>query len=84
MANPEPTFLTKELEVENIRLIGNESKHLKLKLKKGNMYFDGIGFGMGDKNLLKVGDKVNIVYTIDQNNWNGNKSLQLKLKDLRV
>ncbi|MCL4354921.1 hypothetical protein M1349_05700, partial [Patescibacteria group bacterium] len=33
MANPEPTFLTKNLIIENTRLVGNDGKHLKLKLK---------------------------------------------------
>jgi len=83
MANPEPTFVTKDFKIESIRLLGNEGQHLKLKIIKDNLFFDAIAFGIGNKNELKIGDSVDVVYTIDENEWNGNKNLQLKIKDIR-
>jgi single-stranded-DNA-specific exonuclease len=85
MKNPEPTFLTKNLVIGDLRLVGNSSKHLKLNLKSqiSNLKFEGIAFGMGEENGFKIGDSVDAVYTIDENEWNGNKNLQLKIKDLR-
>ena len=46
--------------------------------------FDAIAFGQGDKaKSLKTGDKIDIVYTIAENIWNGKRSLQLKIKDIK-
>ena len=45
----------------------------------------GIGFGLGDQ-LSIITSKVpfKTVYSIDENEWNGRVSLQLKLKDLKL
>ncbi len=85
MGNPEPTFLTKNLIVENIRIIGNDGKHLKLQFKtqNSNLKIDGIYFKGAEKVKLNVGERVDIVYTLDKNVWNGNTNLQLKIKDVK-
>ena len=85
MKNPEPVFLTKAFIIEDIRLVGNGNKHLKLNFgsKISNLKFEGIYFGGGEGNKLIVGDSVDVVYTIDENEWNGNKKLQLKIKDIK-
>jgi single-stranded-DNA-specific exonuclease len=85
MGNPEPTFLTKELLVENLRLVGNDGKHLRLDLRNKNsdLRIQGIFFRGGENNKIKVGDSVDVVYTLDENEWNGNKRLQLKIKDIK-
>ena len=88
MKNPEPTFLTKNLVIEDIRLVGNEGKHLKInfKFQISNFKFfrvEGIAFGMGEGNGFEIGDSVDVVYTLDENKWNGNKRLQLKIKDIK-
>ena len=86
MKNPEPTFLSKNLIIEDLRLIGNRSKHLKLYLKPQglNFGFDAIAFGMGEENGFKIGDRIDIVYNLSENEWNGNKKLQLKIKDINL
>src|SRR3989344_5319574 len=84
MGNPEPIFVSSCI-IEDIRLVGAEGKHLKLAVrdKKLEVKFEGIGFGLGDRaNELHIGDKINITYTIDENEWNGEKHLQLKIKDI--
>lgn len=85
MANPEPTFLTRDLIIESLRVIGRDGKHLKLNLKSkiSNLTIDGIYFGVGENHNLKIGDKVDAVYALNVNLWNGNKNLQLKIKDAR-
>jgi len=85
MANPEPTFLTKKLTVADIRAVGKEGKHLKIRLRAKNsgVMINSIAFGMGDKNELKIGDNVDVVYTLESNNWGDNKNIELKIKDLR-
>lgn len=85
MKNPEPVFLTRNFAIAEMRLVGNGSKHLKLYLKPqgSNFGFDAIAFGMGEGNEFKIGDSVDIVYTLDENEWNGNKKIQLKIKDIK-
>jgi len=85
MANPEPTFLTKNLIVENLKVIGKDGKHLKLNLKSkdSNFWIEAIAFGMGELNSIDIGDEVDVAYTLDVNEWNGNKRLQLKVKDIK-
>ena len=86
MKNPEPTFLTKNVLVEDMRLVGNEGKHLKFTFAdpKSGVRFGAIAFGMREMfSKIKIGDKINIVYVIDENEWNGEKRLQLKVKDLQ-
>jgi single-stranded-DNA-specific exonuclease len=85
MANPEPTFLSKNLTISDARTIGKDRKHLKLKLQAPSSKFQvgGIAFGMGEKNNLKIGDNVDIVYTMGENDWNGYKNIEVKIKDIR-
>jgi len=86
MANPEPTFLTKNLIISDIRIIGKDRKHLKLKFKDSDLQsrLSGVWFGMGEKNDFKIGDKVDAVYTMENNNWNGYQNIELKIKDLKI
>ena len=90
MGNPEPTFISKKVLVKDLRLIGRDSQHLKLKISESRIMnhessiFDGIGFGLGDKvKNFAIGDKVDVIYTISRDEWNGEKRLQLKIKDIR-
>ena len=82
MSNPQPVFLTKGLKVKNQKLLGAEGKHFKLIL---NNALEALGFGMGDRySELKSGQRIDIVYTLNLDNWNGNSKVVLKLKDFRV
>jgi single-stranded-DNA-specific exonuclease len=86
MANPEPTFLTKNLTILDIRIVGKEGKHLKLNLKPktSNLKFSAIAFGMGEKNKLKIGDNVDVVYTLSNNSWGDRQNIELKIKDVLI
>ncbi|QQS38871.1 single-stranded-DNA-specific exonuclease RecJ [Candidatus Woesebacteria bacterium] len=81
--NSDPIFITKNVEVWNARTIGKEDKHLKLKLTKNTITLDGIGFGLGNMiSQFKDNTKVDIVYCFEDNNFNGMKSLQIRLLDI--
>jgi single-stranded-DNA-specific exonuclease len=83
MANPEPVFATKGVTIESTRVLGKESNHLKLMLSQGRKSFEAIAFGMGARSEeFKTGHKVDIAYVLDENTWNGNTKLQLKIKDI--
>ena len=83
MGNPEPVFATRDVIIQDIRVMGKEGSHLKLFLRQEKDSFEAIAFGMGERaSELHVGDAIDVAYTIDENTWNGNTKLQLKVKDI--
>jgi single-stranded-DNA-specific exonuclease len=82
--NPEPKFLIKNLKLAEVRGVGNKEQHLKLKLLGENEeLFEAIGFNLGNlKQNLKIGDKVETVCNLGENEWMGNTSIQFKLIDI--
>ena len=63
--------------------VGADKTHLKLNVFQGNnkKTYNAIGFNLGDK-MEQVQNDFDIVYALDENQWNGFKSIQLLLKDL--
>jgi single-stranded-DNA-specific exonuclease len=58
--------------------------HIRFVLQQANVKITGIGFNMADKMpLLLKGKPLDIVFKIDENEWNGEKNLQLKVLDVR-
>ncbi len=86
--NEEPVFLMKNLMVDNIKKVGNKEKHLKLFLKANDgtpKVFEAIGFNLTNGfSHLKLNDKIDTVFNISIDSWNGNKKIQLKLIDLKI
>ncbi len=85
LGNPRPTFVSKNINVLNARTVGVEGRHLKLTLEQNEKVFYAIGFGMGDHFLkLTPDNEIDIVYTLEENVWNNQRSIELKLKDLKI
>jgi len=62
-----------------------KEQHIKFVVKQDNIVFTGIGFNMADKfYLLQMKKPLDIVFTIGENEWNGQKNLQLKVMDIRL
>ena len=85
--NKEPVFVLKNLIIQNLKWVGNGEKHLKLFFKpesKIPKIFEAIGFSMLEKfGNLKVGEKINLLFNLSQDEWNGNKKIQMKIIDLK-
>lgn len=77
--NPEPIFYSGGLEVLESRIVGE--KHLKLRVRQGQMVQDSIGFHLSHLHPLK-GATVNMVFTPEINRWNGNENTQLRVVDI--
>ena len=85
-SNKQPVFLSENLkDTGYCKTVGEDDKHLKLSLKQGNSdVFKAIAFGLGDKlSLIKNKAQFSGVFNITENNWNGAKSIQLKLLDIK-
>jgi single-stranded-DNA-specific exonuclease len=81
--NSKPKFLIKNLKIANLEKLGQNGKHLKLLVSDDRQKpVKMIGFGFGEKEL-KINDKINVVFEININEWNGNRELQLKIVDLK-
>lgn len=82
--NLRPVFLVKNVVDTGWSKIVKE-EHLRFSVKQGNTTISGIGFGMAEKfPLLQDKKPVDIVCKIDENQWNGEKSLQLRVIDCRA
>ena len=86
--NMRPVFLTTGvLDTGYSKTVGTDDLHLKLSVyQKGNTNFklNGIAFNMGYHYAkISQGIPFDIVYNIEENNWKGNVSIQLKIKDIR-
>ena len=84
--NMTPVFLTMGIKDTGFaKGIGQNEEHLKLFVKQnGSVGFGTIGFNLGNKlELVKNQNPFEAVYCIDENEFNGNVTLQLRLKDLR-
>ena len=84
--NMTPTFLTKEVKDTGYgKLMGQEDEHLRLFVKQnGSDGIAAIGFGLGDQFDLTTNQKpFQVAYCIDENEWNGKVSIQLRLKSIK-
>lgn len=83
--NMQPVFAASGLRDNGMgRRVGSDESHLKLSIVEGSnpKTYNGIAFGLGDKHpLIKKSFKT--IFTIDENHWNGNTSIQLKIKDIK-
>ena len=85
--NMRPVFATHNCkEMGMTRTVGNDKTHLQLDISDSTgVRFSGIGYGLGY--FLKEIKEVNsfsVLYTIEENEFSGNKNLQLKIKDIRA
>jgi single-stranded-DNA-specific exonuclease len=82
-ANKIPLFLYKNLKIDSIRAL-SEGKHLKLTLKDEFMTVNAIGFSLGHLvDSLRLGDKVDVVVSLEINEFNNNRTIQFNIKDIR-
>ena len=84
--NMTPVFMSKNVvDSGYAKTLGNEAEHLKVFVKQNHSpNFNAIGFGLGKKmDLVKNKQPFDAVYVVEENEWNGNVSLQLQLRDIR-
>jgi single-stranded-DNA-specific exonuclease len=83
--NRSPVFYTEGVvDSGYAKLVGQHKNHLKARfVQESSSPIDAIGFGLGEKmDLLKKGMPLRIAYAIEENVWQGNVSIQLRLKDI--
>lgn len=82
--NPDAVFVSRDVKVKSSRAVGSEGRHLKLSLADGSgVIFDSIGFRLGHLQS-SLPSQVDVMYTLEANEWNGRTTLQLNLKDVKA
>lgn len=82
LGNPRPMFVSENLVVKNLKIMGQKKEHLKLTLSSEGCDRDALIFNAGDSiSNFSKGQKVSVVYSIDKNVWNDRTNVQLMLKD---
>ena len=80
--NKTPIFAFKNLKIDSIRAL-SEGKHIKMTLKDGNTIINAIGFNLGYlADEYRIGDKIDVVGTLEINSFNGVDNLQINIKDV--
>lgn len=80
--NKTPIFVFKNLKIDSIRAL-SEGKHIKMTLKDENTIINAIGFNLGYlSDEYRIGDKIDVVGTLEINSFNGVDSLQIGVKDV--
>lgn len=81
LGNPSPAFLIEGLSLVSARAVGADAAHLKLTVAQNGAVREGIAFGQG-RSLAGLGQDIALVGSVDQNEFNGRVSAQLKVKAL--
>lgn len=79
--NPEPTFLSRRVEVVECRNFGNQDKYLKLKLKQGDVTWQAVDFN-SRRTPEEMPHYIDVVYNLGKGRWNGEEVLRLTLRDV--
>ena len=80
--NPGAVFVSRRVRVVNHRAVGADAKHLKLTVSDGKVTFDAIAFRLGDW-AGKLPERIDLIYTLETNEYNGRTILQLNVKDIK-
>ncbi len=78
--NPIPSFVSRGVEVVDLRNIGSRNEHVSLKLKQQGIIWDAIGFRLGNRRQEMAGS-IDIAYNLDIDRWDGAERLRFKLLD---
>ena len=85
VGNPEPQYVARDLTVRSAEPVGTDGKHMRLNVThKSAVVRKTIGFNCGKWCAeLKPGDRIDLVFEVGINEWNGTRELQLKIVDLK-
>lgn len=84
-ANPKPIFLAGPVDIENVRRMGKDQKHLSFRLRSGPTSMRGVAWSMGDRfDELVSARRVSVAFAVTENHYNGNSTVEIEAKDFQV
>jgi single-stranded-DNA-specific exonuclease len=84
--NMQPVLLCRDLYHRYApRIVGSGKRHLKMTVSAGPLAMDAIAFNFGDRlEELKAAPTLSLAFALDENEWNGRKSLQMRVKGIAL
>lgn len=83
--NPKPVFLTKGAKVRSVRSMGAKGDHIKIILEQDKILKEAVFFRCQDHHKkIKHGDVIDIIYSLEINEWQGRQTIQLVVKDVKI
>ena len=82
--NPPPTFLARGVAVAGVRRMGSEGQHMRLQLRQDGTTWEGVAFNQAWPEGLDERGRIDVVYTPENNTFNGRTRLQMRVVDLRA
>lgn len=83
--NMKPVFMSKSVDIiGNVNVVGNN--HLKLKVKQDGIVIDAIAYNFGEfiNQINSSGRKIDTAYVMEENTWNGQTTIQMRIKDFKI
>jgi single-stranded-DNA-specific exonuclease len=80
MGNAAPVFISRAIRIADCRSMGSGGAHLRFKLKQAGSLWDAVAFGAGERQV-DVQNPLDIVYNLEQDEWNGETRLRLNIID---
>ncbi|MBQ1249625.1 MAG: single-stranded-DNA-specific exonuclease RecJ, partial [Selenomonadales bacterium] len=85
MGNPRPLFACESMPIQSLAKIGKDQQTVKMRVQCLNSTLDCIGWRMPEMvDAYHVADKVDIAFQPDINEWNGQRTVQLVMSDVRM
>jgi single-stranded-DNA-specific exonuclease len=81
--NAEALFVSRGLQVVRYKPVGSEGQHLRLTVRDGSIYYDGIAFRQGYR-AKEMPGRVDVLFAFEKNEFNGRESLQLNIRDFKA
>ncbi len=81
--NPTPVLAARNLKAKFSKTVGQDASHLKLTLTDGKADIDAIAFRLGEWQS-KMPARVDVAFNLEMNEWNGQKRMQMNVRDLRA
>lgn len=81
--NYSPVFVSKNVKIVESKTVGSDGKHLKLKLEQNGIKLDAIWFNVKSEFVSSKSVKADIAFTVEENVWNSNTTIQLKIRDIK-
>lgn len=89
VGNPQPRFLTPNLQIANLRTMGDRGQHLRFQVRQARHYYTALAFNRADEwlepltALSRRAAPIDLVYSLNLDTWQGEKRLNLLAADFR-
>lgn len=85
IGNLRPKLVGRGLEILDLKTVGSTYQHLKMRVRFGGHILEAIAFGQGFlASILSPGKKIDAIFELSSNEWNGNRTMQLKILDIKI